>query len=76
MNLEKEMRDKIDYKIDGIHPKDAIEVALKYGEFIKNKAIGDAIKIVRKSPYADRIDYEVEVYRDVLVEKLIRLKEK
>ena len=41
-----------------------------------NKAIDDAIEIVSKDPYPDRIDYAVLVYRGELVEKLIKLKEK
>lgn len=46
MNLEREMRDEIDYKIDGIHSKDAIKIAFKYGEFIKLQERNHLEKIV------------------------------
>ena len=71
MNLKKEFEKKfagISYDTDDIWGW--IEKKLKE-EY--EKGDNDAIKLVKIPPYVDRIDYEIEVYRDHLIEKLRKL---
>lgn len=74
--LDEQIWDWIEDKLN-LMESFGVQKGLEEGKVLyTNKAIDDAIKVVRKSPYSDRLTYEVERYRDVLVEKLIRLKEK